>query len=542
MAVALTSKALKDLDRGCAGHAPPAPDSPCGASVVSTSVGSHATSTTTSSATSSSAAPAGPPKASLTIHDTAYWLDLVTGGRVEDAQQLIRAGSRPPLGRAVSRAKGGMTLASCACLNPRCALEMLSLLVETCGVDPTEKDRNQQTALFYAARAGDARCTEYLLARGLKPQQVDLNLQTPLYYAAREGNVAAVGSLVVAAADVNHADRHKETALFWAKDKATCLALVELRLDPRAKSQSKMTAGEVMHVKDKEDSERAMFLQQMLRIFPPRNTAKPEFGHMMSGDSSVYVVRLGEPADTKALVALEQEFIDDHVAILDQGGTVERSRLSRAIGVKGDLGWRREVVGAILERGSLPLNQLQEVPMRWTLVCRHHPSNEIVGYVHYSLEDEAVPAPARSRDADTGQPAPKSRRAVGEPTVRRLYIGYVKVAGRHKRKNVASLLLAAVPKHLAKVVERARKTHPRKYEECEGFTPFIRSMSLSVVESNKSAVSLYRKFGFEPDLDPATLAIDKGITVRWCKMLRETQDTFDVLAKKWDALITSHMR
>lgn len=547
IAIALTSKALKDLDRG---EEPAAPNSPCGTSAVSTSVGSHVTSFTASSAASSSAgAAAAPPPApaaavdtgaeaaaALATHDMASWLDLVAGGRVEDAQELIRSGNQPP--RQLASRKGNMTLAASACLNPTCALEMLRLLVEQCGLDSGEKDRNHQTPLFYAVldTPGSAGCLEYLLAQGLDPQHVDLNLQTPLYYAAREGNVGAIRSLVAAQADVNHADRHKETALFWAKDRATCRALVEARLDPRVKSASKMTAVEVMQRTGAPDDARNPFLKQMLRLFPPRNASKPELGHMMSGDG-LYTVRLGETGDTRPLVALEQEFIDDHVTILDEERQLERSRLGTAIGVKGDLSWRREVVGAILDRGSVPMSQLQEIPMRWTLVCRHYPSNEIVGYVHYSLEEEPV---ERSREAD-GQPQTKNRRSVGEPTDKRLYIGYVKVAHRHQRKNVASLLLAAVPKHLAKVAERARKTHPRKHEECEGFAPFIRSMSLSVVESNVTAVSLYRKFGFAPDLTPSSLLIDKGISVRWCKMLRDSEDTFNSLVKKWDTLITSRM-
>ncbi len=61
----------------------------------------------------------------------------------------------------------------------------MQYLVEERGIDPTEVDRIQQTALYYAAREGKYLACEYLLSKGLEINKPDYYQQTPVYYAAR---------------------------------------------------------------------------------------------------------------------------------------------------------------------------------------------------------------------------------------------------------------------------------------------------------------------------------------------------------------------
>ena len=58
-------------------------------------------------------------------------------------------------------------------------------LVEEKGVDPTEVDRIQQTATYYAAREGKYLACKYLLDKGVDLNKMDYYQQTPIYYAAR---------------------------------------------------------------------------------------------------------------------------------------------------------------------------------------------------------------------------------------------------------------------------------------------------------------------------------------------------------------------
>jgi ankyrin repeat protein len=54
-----------------------------------------------------------------------------------------------------------------------------------CGVDPTYKDKIQQTPLYYAAREGKVNCSKYLIGLGCGVNDRDFYTQTPIYYAAR---------------------------------------------------------------------------------------------------------------------------------------------------------------------------------------------------------------------------------------------------------------------------------------------------------------------------------------------------------------------
>ena len=66
------------------------------------------------------------------------------------------------------------------------ALDLAEKLV-TVGIDPAQIDQFGQTALFYAALAGNVNVGHWLVSRGCQLQRRDIYGQTPLFYAAREG-------------------------------------------------------------------------------------------------------------------------------------------------------------------------------------------------------------------------------------------------------------------------------------------------------------------------------------------------------------------
>lgn len=530
----LTSKRLRDLDAG-SGLQPSEPGSPCSAvSVASTSVGTGVSIGSTAasnpgSCSNVSIAPIDTGRSCISrdgisgCRTDISWSDVVCSGLMTEATEALRI-CGPPQSSSLE------PLVSSACLNPHCAYDMVQFLVERCHLDPTAADENRQTPLFYAARSGHARCAEFLLSKGLDPNHVDLNMQSPLYYAARDGHSALIRCLVVGRADVNHLDRYRETPLFWAKDRASSATLLDMRADPRLLSKQKLTAAAAADITG--DHDRARLLKDFVRLLPPRMPQRPEYGHLF-GRGKGYIVRQGELADLEQLVALEQEFVDDHAAIFDPAGSYDRQVWSNTMGVKGDIGKRREVISAILKAGAMPLCGQRELPMRWTLVCHCQASHEVVGFVHYSLEGVEE---NRARGAD-GQPLTRYRRRRVQPDgPKSLHIGYLKVARSHTRLGVAGLLLSAVPKHLAKIAERTKRTHPQQHAEWGGCEPFARQAELSVAEQNQKAVSLYCKFGFERDLEPS-VSVVKGVKVRWCKMVRTSQNSLAELVANLDALV-----
>jgi len=330
--------------------------------------------------------------------------------------------------------------------------------------------------------------------------------------------------------NVNHLDKHKESALFYAKDAPTCVALLEVRCDPRLS----VTKTKKNHVLEKAQLEqhRGEYLSRLLRAFPTKNT-KSEYGHMVVGEN-IYTANVGDPdMDVDSLVSLEQEFVDDHVAMLDPEGHFDRPHWSKALGINGGPKVRRKVISRILQAGHNAFTQIADIPNRWTIVCRHYPSNAVVGFAHYVLEVEN-PAPQRQAD---GQPLLRSRRVCGQPKAMFLYIGYLKVSRQHMRRGVASLLLAAIPKHLAQVAERCRRTHPLRYEELQGFSQFSRHISLSVAALNPAAIAVYQKLGFWVDCESEDT--EPG-SINWCRMIKNSQATFDNLIADWDVFVGGH--
>ncbi|EZG69139.1 bromodomain domain protein [Gregarina niphandrodes] len=113
-------------------------------------------------------------------------------------------------------------------------------------------DVNEQTALFFAARDGNVKTCEYLMAQGgCDPGLRDTAGQTALFYAAREGQVETLRALETQsltqykASLVNVTDRVGQSALFYAAREGqldACEVLLELGADPRIRDWKRTTA------------------------------------------------------------------------------------------------------------------------------------------------------------------------------------------------------------------------------------------------------------------------------------------------------------
>lgn len=100
----------------------------------------------------------------------------------------------------------------------------MKLFVEL-GVDPCQKDKINQTVLYYAARESKFNCCEYLLEKRVPLDDKDLYQQTPIYYAAREGATNIIELFLRHGASLNVEDKYGQTCIFYAikygHDKAT---------------------------------------------------------------------------------------------------------------------------------------------------------------------------------------------------------------------------------------------------------------------------------------------------------------------------------
>ncbi len=86
------------------------------------------------------------------------------------------------------------------------------------GRDIDSRDAAGQTALMYAADAGQMEVVRYLVANGadVNAESDGLGRGTALIYAAASNRIDVVKYLLEHGADVDATTRRKETALFWA--------------------------------------------------------------------------------------------------------------------------------------------------------------------------------------------------------------------------------------------------------------------------------------------------------------------------------------
>lgn len=118
-----------------------------------------------------------------------------------------------------------------------------------------------------------------------------------------------------------------------------------------------------------------------------------------------------------------------------------------------------------------------------------------------------------------------------------LNIAYVKVDKQYKRQGLASLLLQAVPRHLAKTATSVKKFGTVGGFPTEDFEVFAKRMVLSVAHANSGAIRLYEKMGFKVDKDGPTMSTvgNTEVEISWCRMERDAEpmETLDSIARKW---------
>ncbi|CAL1163012.1 unnamed protein product [Cladocopium goreaui] len=141
------------------------------------------------------------------------------------------------LGHPVS--PSGQTLLHQAAQNEQHALEVAKVLIHF-KVDAEKTDIYGQTAIFYAARDGNAELCEFLLQHGCAVNHVDTNRQTPIFYSVRNGHgfgveswnldlrfwgvelvftkMAATNVFLKRGADVEIKDECGFTPIFWAAE------------------------------------------------------------------------------------------------------------------------------------------------------------------------------------------------------------------------------------------------------------------------------------------------------------------------------------
>ena len=85
------------------------------------------------------------------------------------------------------------------------------------GVNPSFKDRHQQTCLYYMAREGKYLTSKYLIEEcGLPINEKDIYGQNPIYYSVREGKMNLCELFVEKGADINLEDKFGQTCIFYA--------------------------------------------------------------------------------------------------------------------------------------------------------------------------------------------------------------------------------------------------------------------------------------------------------------------------------------
>lgn len=92
----------------------------------------------------------------------------------------------------------------------------MKYFIDELSVDPLWKDKIQQTVIYYTAREGKFKTTEFLISKGVPLNEKDFYQQTPVYYASREGRLNIVKLLVENGSEVDIEDKFGQTCLFYA--------------------------------------------------------------------------------------------------------------------------------------------------------------------------------------------------------------------------------------------------------------------------------------------------------------------------------------
>ncbi|EPT29757.1 bromodomain-containing protein [Toxoplasma gondii TgCatPRC2] len=126
------------------------------------------------------------------------------------------------------------------------AVELAQFLVDDKRVlAVTQRDRMQQTCLFYAAREGHVALCRFFIERGCDPNAQDTVGQTCLFYASREGRAACIAEILDRGGNPNLIDINRQSCLFYAaRDNRldAVRVLLEKGADPQVKDTLRKTA------------------------------------------------------------------------------------------------------------------------------------------------------------------------------------------------------------------------------------------------------------------------------------------------------------
>eukprot|EP00922_Rhytidocystis_sp_ex-Travisia-forbesii_P058272 GHVS01086157.1.p1 GENE.GHVS01086157.1~~GHVS01086157.1.p1 ORF type:complete len:537 (+),score=75.66 GHVS01086157.1:150-1760(+) len=172
------------------------------------------------------------------------------------------------------------------------AVTLCKILVDEYSLyNPTQVDKNLQTALYFAARDGNTQTCEYMIEKGCDHSHRDNAAQTPLFYACRDGRTETALALIRAGVNPNITDGLQQTALFYAaRDNRleTVKALVEEgHADPNVRDRKKQTAANFASKAGK------LEVAQYLRSFPA--TRPDSFHHKRSSTDLVSNVSSSSP-------------------------------------------------------------------------------------------------------------------------------------------------------------------------------------------------------------------------------------------------------
>ena len=96
------------------------------------------------------------------------------------------------------------------------ALEIFKYL-KSKEVDPSIKDKLEQTCLYYTCREGKNLCSKYLVEEcGLNVNEIDVYGQTPIYYCVRDNKIETVKLMIELGTNINIEDLYGQTCLFYA--------------------------------------------------------------------------------------------------------------------------------------------------------------------------------------------------------------------------------------------------------------------------------------------------------------------------------------
>lgn len=383
----------------------------------------------------------------------------------------------------------GQTLLFVAAQREHAIVEVCQLLVSILRVPCAQQDSRGQTALHYLAKTGHADLVDFFVRKGCAVDHVDrLVRQTPLFYAARYGTGKMVRQLLELGADISHIDQNGLTPLFWAESADACTELVRHHgVCLNAKDPKGMNAVEWHH------SMRRYSIARLLACCMDCRAVRGRLSWAVRSEASVtsenqqvadsyagYVVGLPRQGDVDGLCQLEDEFIEDHAALL-RG--YSRAEIFSQIGLDQDPAVRQSTIKSICQyvRRKGPTRHV-------TLKCVYMPppatgsgksggaaksrTQQVVGYIYFRVVDG---------EKQEDNPQNKLQQTANCPKGSgHIVVSHLKVQRGHQRRGLAMLLLCGM----------------LQWAEAENKNFQCIALYLSVMAKNQAAVSLYSSLGF----------------------------------------------